>query len=98
MKKIYISGKITGLPKDVYEKYFNETEDYLIAIGYEAINPLKVVAALGIDENDYPKLMGANIEALLNCDYIYLLDNWRDSKGARAEKAIADIMGIKIYK
>jgi hypothetical protein len=93
--KVYISGKISGLDKEVFEKWFNETEEYLINIGYEVINPLTITK--GINPNDYPKLMGKCVEELLKCDSICLLDNWKDSKGAKAEKAIADIMGIKTF-
>ena len=93
--RVYISGKITGLQRPIFEAAFYGAEQLLTDKGYNPINPLRITEALGIDESDYPKLMGVDIEALLRCDAIYQLPNWQDSKGARAEKAIADIMGIK---
>lgn len=93
--KVYISGKISGLAKEEYEKHFNDAEKLLIAKGHDPVNPLRIIEVLGIDESDYPKLMGADIEALLRCDAIYMLHTWQDSLGAKAEKAVADIMGIK---
>ena len=81
--KIYISGKITGLTKEEYVSNFLEAEKHLTGQGHEVANPVKFVE--GIDLNDYPKLMGKSIEELLNCDAIYMLNNWQDSKGAKTE-------------
>jgi hypothetical protein len=32
------------------------------------------------------------------CDAIYLLDGWEDSKGAFAERSVAEWLGIPIVK
>ena len=41
---------------------------------------------------DYMKV---DIKALLECDYVYMLPGWKKSNGARIEKFIAFIFGIK---
>lgn len=41
MEKIYISGRISGLPIEEVAAKFDETETKLKAQGYEVINPLK---------------------------------------------------------
>lgn len=38
-----------------------------------------------------------DIDALRDrCSHIYMLDGWEDSKGARAEKAMAEWMGLEV--
>lgn len=46
MEKIYISGRISGLPIEEVAAKFDETETKLKAQGYEVINPLKTVFRL----------------------------------------------------
>ena len=41
MEKIYISGRISGLPIEEVAAKFDETETKLKAQGYEVINPPK---------------------------------------------------------
>jgi len=84
---VYISGKITG--NENYEKQFNEAERELKKMGYEVFNPAR------IKENwSYEDYMKFDIKHLLECEQIYLLPNWEDSKGARLEKQIAETVGI----
>jgi hypothetical protein len=92
--KIYISGKISGLPKEVYVTNFLNAEMQLKEQGHEVANP--IVFTKGIDENDYPALMGKCIEELLRCEAIYLLKDWDKSKGARTEAFIASEYNIKM--
>ena len=92
--KIYISGKITGLPLSEIEAKFQQAEWLLEDLGLEAINPLKN----GLDfYDDWKKHLVVDIENLLSCDAIYMLDNWVDSKGARIEKSIADETGMDVW-
>lgn len=39
--RIYISGKISGLPYDEVQERFNGAEDLLTELGFEVANPLK---------------------------------------------------------
>ena len=43
-RRIYISGPITGEPREKYMKRFAVAENILMAHGYEVINPTKVWA------------------------------------------------------
>jgi len=40
--------------------------------------------------------MRIDIKALVDCDAIYMLNNWRDSKGANVELNIAQGLGMEI--
>jgi hypothetical protein len=42
------------------------------------------------------KAMGMCIESLLGCDCVYLMPNWRQSKGANLEFHVAKIVGKEI--
>lgn len=94
MNKIYISGQITGLSPDTCERLFSEAENRLRGFGFEPVNPLKN----GLPEtSSWEQHMGKDIELLLGCNSIYLLDNWINSKGAKIELAVAMQCGLIIF-
>jgi len=93
--KIYISGKISGLDLDQAEEYFELYENQIIEIGHEPVNPMKVHANKICPEwLDY---MRADIKALMDCDAVYAMPNWRQSIGARIEVGLAHDLGIPVY-
>ena len=47
-------------------------------------------------DKPYSYYMGKDIEALLECDAIYLCEGWQNSKGCMAEFEVARIYGKKI--
>ncbi|MGE4345913.1 MAG: DUF4406 domain-containing protein [Flavobacteriaceae bacterium] len=91
-KKIYIAGKVTGLPqKEVVEK-FEEAQLEIEKQGFYAVNPLEVVG----DWNcDWQTAMKRCITALLKCDEAWFLPCWSNSKGALLEHKIATEVGIE---
>ncbi|GHT09070.1 hypothetical protein FACS189426_06350 [Bacteroidia bacterium] len=92
--KIYISGKITGLPfADVAAK-FEDAEMLLKDLGLETVNPTK--NGLSFNES-WEKHIVRDIENLLECDAIYMLDGWNDSVGAGIEYDIAMRTGKDIW-
>ena len=91
MKKVYISGRITGLPEKLYMKYFADAEHKLTRMGYKPYNPTKRGIVPGYKWEDYMK---EDIKVLCDCDAIYLLPNWMDSRGAVMEHDIAKKLGI----
>lgn len=98
--RVYISGAITGVKNA--NKLFTRAEEKLELEGYEVINPFEFGEYLKKEyakENKVPKYenyMRGDIELLINCDAIYLLENWGTSKGARLEKKIAEVLGMQI--
>lgn len=93
MKRIYISGKISGLDPAEARAKFYAAERAIESFGYVAVNPMKLVEDCGQSWADF---MLADINLLFNCDAIYLLENWRESRGARIEFAIAAELGLQI--
>ena len=92
--KIYISGQITGLDLTEATTLFKEAEIMLKNRLHEVINPMDLPHKHG---QTWREFMLEDIDALMGCQGIYMLENWRDSKGARIEHNIAVEMGLKIF-
>lgn len=112
MQKIYISGMITRDPnymakfRDAEEILTDRNE------GTYFLNPTKVPvckpAICNPSENpDHPEVeeykhswacyMKYTMRAMLSCDGIVLLPDWRDSKGAQLEQYVAAACGLTVY-
>jgi hypothetical protein len=89
MIRVYISGPITNMP-GLNRAAFRSAAAYLRGMGYEAVNPFDVCK----NPATWKDAMRADIAELVRCDVIALLPGWKDSRGARLEKHIADEVGI----
>ena len=93
MEKIYISGRISGLPLQDVTAKFEAAEAKLRTQGYDVVNPLKN----GIPINAPWELhVAMDVVLLMGCGVIYLLPDWGLSKGATLEKNLAELTGKKI--
>lgn len=93
--KVYISGAITGLhfEQNVVPS-FAAAQREIEQDGHEAVNPLNN----GIPhEAAWSIHMRADLKMMLDCDMIYMLDGWMNSRGARLEFQIANQLGIREY-
>ena len=90
--KIYISGPMTGI-KDYNYPAFNSAEKELKIMGYKTFNPARIKSDKDWTWQDY---MRECIKALPDCDKIYMLKGWENSKGAKIERSIAKTLGIEI--
>jgi len=84
--KIYISGKISGLPANEFANNFNKARLFLrdnYDWGCEIINPLDINPFLGV--KSWFCYMTSDLLALRKCTHIALQKNWVDSKGACVE-------------
>jgi len=89
METIYIAGKINGL--NDYKERFAIAEKQLQELGYITMNP----AVLG-EGFPYAVYMPICLPMLEACESIYMLSNWKDSKGARLEHEYAKVQNKKI--
>lgn len=95
LKKVYISGPITGT-KDYPERFERvENELPLIHQGVEVINPAKVNANLP-ESTTWEEYMRMSLCMLSMCDGIYMMEGWQQSRGANLEYAYAKGMGITV--
>ena len=89
--KVYISGPITGI--DFGNRFaFSCARNALELCGYEAVDPSEV--QLG-DDATWTDYMRADLKLLLDCDYIYMLEGWENSRGARLERELAENLKIE---
>jgi len=108
MKKIYISGQITGLSHDEYTDNFGRAEALLLDQEYFPVNPLKVKACVDEDcgtgetkpngeyLHSWECYLKYDIIDMLDCDGILMLPNWRLSKGSQFEMDIAAKCGLTV--
>lgn len=89
--KVYISGKITDDPN--YKQKFKNAELFLRLAGFEVVNP----ADQEVTGKPWNWYMRKDIKLLVKCGAIYLLQDWKESKGAKLEHYIAKKLGMKIY-
>ena len=95
LKKVYISGPITGT-QDYLERFERiENELPLIHQGVEVINPAKVNANLP-ESTTWEEYMRMSLCMLSMCDGIYMMEGWQQSRGANLEYAYAKGMGITV--
>ena len=100
MELAYVSGKYRGSsPSEIYNN-INKARDVgikLWKLGYCAIIPhLNTQFMDGIvPDNDF---LEGDIEILSRCDFIVIMEDWQESKGAKEEVRYARENMIPIYK
>lgn len=93
--RIYISGKIKGLPFEEAYSNFKTVENKLISDGHKVVNPM----SRKYIKNRVGKLpwivhMFFDILLLLRCNAIYMQRNWSDSRGAKVELRVSKKLGL----
>lgn len=90
--RVYVSGPMSNMP-DFNFPAFAAAAARLRAQGYEVINPAEHGEVPGMKWADYIR---KDLKLLADCDAIYLLPGWRQSRGARLEHRIAAELGFAI--
>lgn len=102
-KKIYLSGKITGLTYEEALAIFETAEKEALKIAKEVVNPMKLDFGMfnPSDPNNitWGEYMVRDLHSIMNegVDSIYMIENWKDSKGANIELFVAQQMGLAIH-
>jgi hypothetical protein len=105
--KVYCAGPMSGYPDYNFPAFFAASE-FLEQQGYTAINPAQLDIDAGyplerlkqLTQDEFQKfLKGAmkrDLDAIQSCDALVLLPGWESSKGARAERAVAEWAGLRV--
>lgn len=110
MEKVYIAGKVKGLPMLETEIKFDNAAKQIDSNGDMPINPvwflknhnqtLKREGMLPLSDDNpeqRKEIMKVCLNLLVQCDAILLLHDWQESEGAVFEKQVADFFNIPIY-
>ncbi len=92
MKRIYISGAMSGVPEHNFPA-FNAEAARLRALGYEVVNPAEVNPDVTLS---WHECLRQDIKLLCDCDTLALLPGWEHSQGAHLELHIAHRLGMTI--
>jgi len=95
MKKIYISGPISG-HDDKNEPAFRAGADRWLDIMFPVV-PHDIPLLPGFEVDGWHHHMRADIAGMMSCDAIYMLRGWRNSRGARLELHIALELGLEPF-
>src|SRR6266850_1853283 len=86
---IYLSGPMSGMP-NLNQEAFSEAAEFALANGYNVYNPAAK------DEGTRQANMKTDIENILRCDQVWVLDGWQTSAGARLEVMLAHEIGMPV--
>ena len=100
--RIYIAGPMRGL-KDLNRERFFEAESYLNNKGiYITQNPARWDDESGLSVEDLccktelSKAFRRDLNAIFECNCVYMLRGWEKSEGARLEHALATMINLVI--
>lgn len=93
MKKVYISGAVTG--KTDYTERFKQAERFLHGLGYEVINPVKIMSHMP-KSTTWEGYMAVSLALLAQADAIFSLYGWKESRGAVVERKTAEALNLEI--
>lgn len=103
MKKVYLSGPMDGLPNN-NKVEFQLAEAYYRDLGFEVVNPHRLSEALdlynsetGLNPPTYCEYLLNDLNALIECDMMVLLKDFKRSFGCSIEIAFAHKAGIPMY-
>ena len=100
--KVYLSGRMSGIPTELWRWRFRMAEKGLKICGNKVVNPADTMIArhlwlyrlLG-----YRFTLWYDLRLLKKCDAIFMVGNdWQQSRGARLERLKARKWGIKELK
>ena len=92
VKKVYLAGKVTGLDAAEASQRFGMHEMKLKRQGHHVVVPLNLVP----HTCTWAEAMKICIPAMLECDKVFFMPCWKDSKGATMEHDIATRLNMDI--
>ena len=92
--RIYVAGKITGVPLNNAPAFAAETAR-LRQYGHEVVNPIEVNA--GFEHQGWLACMKRDLAELVTCDSVVMLEGWERSRGATIEHDLATKLGMLVF-
>lgn len=93
-RTVYIAGPMSGLPDYNYPA-FHAAAAIWRAAGWTVMNPAENFAGhQGLPYADYIR---KDLADLMTCEAIAFLPGWENSKGAKLERHVAEVLGMAIY-
>ena len=89
-KKVYIAGPMTGF-ENFNKTAFFDMARVIVGRGHVALNP--AILPDGLEQREYMDICIAMVRC---ANTICLLDGWEASAGARAERAVAEKIGVEL--
>ena len=86
--KIYLAGKVTGDP--CYKMKFEAGVRYLEHLGWkreDIVNPAQEIP----EGTLWLKAMWKCLRLMRRCEWVALLPDWKESRGARIERLVAKV-------
>ena len=88
--KVYLSGRMSGLPSDIWQARFYGAECGLARMGLRAVNPADTIIARNpwlYRLVGYRWTLWYDLQLLKRCDLFTMVgDDWQQSRGARLER------------
>ena len=100
-EKVYISGRMSGVPREEYLQMFRNAEKLLRKEGFvRIVNPVRVwvcrwhwlwriLAGITSENTIYTLVLLYDLWLLSRCDTIYMMPGWSESRGANIEYQFA---------
>ena len=104
--RVYIAGPMRAEP-DWGARAFGRAKALLASLGHEPVSPADLDRAEGIAPcgagdgfgvEGWHRVMRRDLGLVMGCDAVALLPNWHASRGARAERFVAETVGIPIWR
>jgi hypothetical protein len=111
-KRVYVAGPMRGIRFYNFGA-FDAASAWLRVQGHDVVNPADLDRDTGFDPYTLPNshdwsttppgfdmkaCRRRDLDALETCDAIYMLNGWWNSRGARAEKAHAEWIGLEVMQ
>jgi hypothetical protein len=100
--RVYIAGPMRGI-KDLNRTAFNKAEKKLSKLSYFIpYNPAKQDKELNLTDSELlskeglRSVMRRDLNALCECDAVYMLTGWEKSEGSIIEHRLATMLGLTI--
>ncbi len=96
-KKVYISGKMTGLSPEEIFKNFNSVEQVLVENNNGVMNPAITWHLLSPSKFNADEYLNISYAMMDVCDIVVVLPDWKTSSGAKKELSYANCIELDIY-